>query len=85
VKLFVCFGDLLSDIPLGTEDFPMGFMLDDSVPVGSTAKFVVYGTALGLAVDLAVYPAELLKTRLQVTRQVRGFRGEVSLSGPTCM
>jgi hypothetical protein len=54
----------------------MGLILDDNLPVGSTAKFVMYGTALGLAVDLAVYPAELLKTRLQVSRQVRGCFGE---------
>ena len=37
----------------------------------STVLFAAYGTLLGLAVDLIVYPAEFLKTQLQVSRIVR--------------
>lgn len=47
-------------------------LLSESPATGSTAKFVAYGTALGLIVDVVAYPAELVKTHLQVARQVCG-------------
>ena len=50
----------------------MGLTIPDGVAGVSTPKFVLYGTLLGLAVDLVAYPAELIKTQLQVARQVGG-------------
>lgn len=55
----------------------MGLTIPEDFSGASTVKFVAYGTLLGLAVDLVVYPAELVKTKLQVTRQVEAcFDGE---------
>ena len=49
----------------------MGITLEAPPATSSTALFTFYGTLLGLFVDILVYPAELVKTTLQVSREVR--------------
>ena len=40
----------------------------------STMKFVFYGSILGFAVDMLIYPADVVKTRVQFSRKVRILR-----------
>lgn len=39
----------------------------------STTRFMVWGAVLGFAVDMSVYPASVIGTRLQISRTVRTY------------